>query len=60
MRIWLTGITSKGNEEDLRELIDPIKDDFHGLIWTFHYPKDSGAEYLESVKGEGNNLYKVV
>jgi hypothetical protein len=57
MRIWLTGMTSNGNEEDLRELIDPIKDDFHGLIWTFHYPKDSGAEYLESVKGEGEIIY---
>lgn len=57
MRLWLIGMTSEGHEEDLRELIDPIKDDFHGLIWTFHYPKDSGAEYLESVKGEGEIIY---
>ena len=57
MRVWLIGITTKGHKEDLQELIEPIKDHFHGLIWTFHYPKDEGADYLESVKGEGEIIY---
>ena len=53
MRIWLIGITSEGHEEDLRQLIEPIKNDFDGLVWTFHYPTDEGYDYLESVKKEG-------
>ena len=57
MKLWLIGITTEGHEQDLRELIEPIKDDFDGLIWTFHYPKDEGADYLEQVKGEGETIY---
>ena len=57
MRLWLIGVTNEGHEEDLRELIEPIKHDFHGLVWTFHYPKDAGADYLEAVKGEGEIIY---
>tara|TARA_Y100001937_G_scaffold53658_1_gene74041 strand:+ start:46453 stop:47289 length:837 start_codon:yes stop_codon:yes gene_type:complete len=53
MKLWLIGITTEGHEKDLRELIDPIKGDFDGLIWTFHYPLDSGYDYLCSVKGDG-------
>ena len=53
MKIWLIGITSEGHEEDLRDLIEPIKNHFDGLVWTFHYPLDSGHSYLESVKKDG-------
>ena len=53
MRIWLTGMTSKGHEKDLKELIEPIKNDFNGLVWVFHYPLDSGYDYLDSVKAKG-------
>jgi hypothetical protein len=56
-KLWLIGITTGGHKQDLQELIDPIKDDFDGLIWTFHYPKDDGADYLESVKGQGEIIY---
>ena len=56
-KLWLIGITTEGHEQDLQELIGPIKDDFDGLIWTFHYPKDDGADYLESVKGQGEIIY---
>lgn len=56
-KTWLCGITNEGNEQNLKELIDPIKDYFDGLVWTFHYPKDDGAEYLESVKGDGKIIY---
>ena len=44
MKIWLIGVTDKGNIDKLKQLIEPIKADFDGLIWTFHYPKDEGAE----------------
>tara|TARA_B100000945_G_scaffold117576_1_gene93433 strand:- start:3574 stop:4404 length:831 start_codon:yes stop_codon:yes gene_type:complete len=57
MKLWLIGITTEGHKKDLQELIEPIKDHFDGLIWTFHYPKDDGADYLESVKGQGEILY---
>jgi len=57
MKVWLIGITNEGHLDDLRELIEPIKDHFDGLVWTFHYPKDEGAEYLESVKGDGEIIY---
>ena len=57
MKLWLIGITTQGHRQDLEELIEPIKDHFDGLIWTFHYPKDDGADYLESVKGEGEIIY---
>ena len=57
MKLWLIGITSKGHKHDLEELIEPIKDSFNGLVWTFHYPIDEGAEYLDSVKGEGDIIY---
>ena len=57
MKLWLIGITTQGHGQDLRELIEPIKDDFDGLIWTFHYPKDDGADYLERVKGDGEIIY---
>tara|TARA_B100000963_G_scaffold67137_2_gene55268 strand:+ start:53342 stop:54181 length:840 start_codon:yes stop_codon:yes gene_type:complete len=57
MKLWLTGVTTKGHEQDLKELIEPIKNDFDGLVWTFHYPKDEGSDYLESVKGDGEIIY---
>jgi len=57
MKLWLIGITTHGHEQDLRELIEPIKEDFDGLIWTFHYPKDGGADYLERAKGDGEIIY---
>tara|TARA_R110002020_G_scaffold9274_1_gene36601 strand:+ start:1672 stop:2508 length:837 start_codon:yes stop_codon:yes gene_type:complete len=57
MKLWLIGITTEGHQQDLKELIEPIKSHFDGLIWTFHYPKDEGADYLESVKGEGEIIY---
>ena len=49
MKLWLIGITTEGHEKDLRELIEPIKHDFDGLVWTFHYPLESGYDYLCSV-----------
>jgi hypothetical protein len=56
-KIWLCGITKQGNEENLKELIEPIKQYFNGLVWTFHLPIDEGSNYLESAKGEGKIIY---
>tara|TARA_R110002020_G_scaffold142040_3_gene313940 strand:+ start:1970 stop:2809 length:840 start_codon:yes stop_codon:yes gene_type:complete len=57
MKLWLIGVTTEGHKQDLKELIEPIKQYFDGLIWTFHYPKDEGADYLESIKGGGEIIY---
>jgi len=57
MKLWLIGVTTEGHKKDLQELIEPIKDFFDGLIWTFHYPTDEGADYLEEQKGEGEIIY---
>lgn len=56
-RLFLTGITSAGNDHNLRVMIEPIGEFFHGLIWTFHHPIDDGAAYLESRKGDGRIVY---
>jgi hypothetical protein len=54
-RIWLTGMTTNGNGEYLKEGITPILEFFHGLVWTFHDPKpdDEGYQFLIANKGEG-------
>jgi hypothetical protein len=56
-RIFLCGITSAGNEANLRALIEPVSEHFNGLQWTFHLPADDGAAYLESQVGEGRIVY---
>jgi|TARA_R110002167_G_scaffold14076_1_gene57608 hypothetical protein len=56
-KLWLTGLTCKGKLEDLKELIEPIKHHFDGLVWVFNGEKDEGADYLESVKGDGEIIY---
>lgn len=56
-RLFLCGITHQGNRDNLKALIDPVSEYFNGLVWTFHLPKDDGAEYLESQKGEGEIVY---
>lgn len=61
MKFWLTGVTYKGNYNHLKELIDPIKNQFDGLIWTFHDAEtafgDSGLSYLEENKKDGEIIY---
>lgn len=56
-KFWLVGMTGPGEVENLKEVIEPIYDQFDGLVWTFHIPADSGADYLESRKGQGEILY---
>lgn len=56
-KLYLCGITTAGNENNLKELIEPIIDFVDGLQWTFHYPKDAGADYLESKKKNGEIVY---
>jgi len=59
-KLWLVGMTAAGNEENLREMISPIVEWLDGVIFTFHNPVngDKGAEYLESVKGDGKVIYR--
>ena len=59
-KLWLCGITNLGNEQNLRELIEPILEYFDGLVWTFHDPTfnddgnmDQGFKILLHNKKEG-------
>lgn len=57
-RLFLAGMTSSGNEANLRDMVEPIIEHFNGgLCWTFHHPLDDGASYLESRKGAGKIVY---
>src|SRR4051812_18841280 len=53
MKLYLCGITNAGNEQNLRELIEPVLEYFDGLVWTFHYPIDDGYKFLKENKKEG-------
>lgn len=56
-KIWLCGITNAGNKQNLEGMIAPILQYFDGLVFTFHYPTDEGAQYLEENKKEGKIIY---
>lgn len=56
-KLWLVTMTTAGHEANLRAMIEPVVEFFHGVVATFHYPADIGAAYLESVKGEGRIVY---
>ncbi len=56
-RLFLCGMTSSGKEANLRALIEPLAPFIEGLQWTFHLPRDEGADYLEARKGEGRIVY---
>lgn len=53
MNYWLTGMTTWGNGDHLKELISPISHLFDGLCWVFHSEEidgdpveDEGYKYL--------------
>lgn len=54
-------MTSEGELENLKEMIEPIKEFFDGLVFTFHhkgaFAEDSAAAYLEENKKEGKIIY---
>lgn len=53
-RLFLIGMAGPNSLEDLKELIEPIKQYFDGLVWVLHDAVGSEEEkYLESVKGAG-------
>jgi hypothetical protein len=56
-RLFLTTMTSSGNEDNLRAMIEPIAPLFDGVIATFHLPSDAGSTYLESRVGAGRVIY---
>lgn len=51
--MFLCGITSAGNEENLRAMIAPLRKYVDGLQFTFHEPTDAGYDYLFAERGEG-------
>ena len=65
MKLWLTGMTNAGNGNHLKELIEPIKKYFDGMVWVYHTDpfeqsknkdlEDEGYQYL-SENCEDNEL----
>jgi len=54
----MTLMAGKGSLEDIRELWEPIKVYFDGLVCTYHGDReDEDAKYLEGTKGEGRIIY---
>ena len=52
-KLWLCGITSNGNSENLKQMIEPIISFFDGLIFTYHGEEDDGFNFLQSNKKDG-------
>jgi hypothetical protein len=57
-KLWLVFIAGPDSYDDIREMVEPIRDLFAGLVVTYHgKPDDIEAKYLEVVKGEGRIIY---
>lgn len=57
-KIWFAGMSGPNSLEDLKELLEPIKHCFAGIVWVLHNARDSEeAKYLESIKGEGKIIH---
>lgn len=57
-RLWMTFMAGPNSLDDLRELWEPIRSHFSGLVATYHGDRnDAEALYLEDVKGEGAVIY---
>jgi hypothetical protein len=66
-KLFLCGMTTVGNEANLRSMIKPIRQCFDGLCFTFHGDhlidyfnpniNDGGASYLEGQVGDGRIVY---
>lgn len=57
-RLWFTFMAGPNSLDDLRELWEPIRHHFSGLVVTYHGDRrDAEALYLEDVKGEGAVIY---
>lgn len=57
-KFWLCFLAGPNSVDDLKELIEPVKPYFNGVVATCHARPDSEeAIYLESVKGEGKIVY---
>jgi hypothetical protein len=66
-KLFLCGITTTGNEANLRAMIEPIRQYFDGLCFTFHGSEfcgvdtsarpDGGAMFLENSKRAGCIVY---
>jgi len=59
-KLYLCGMTTTGNFDNLSAMIDPIRQYFDGLCFTFHgsiLDNDKGAAYLDVQKGCGCVVY---
>ena len=54
MNLFFVGMSGPNSISDLKELIDPIKQYFDGVVWVLHDSRESEeAKYLDSVKAKG-------
>lgn len=57
-KLWLVFLAGSNSLDDIREMVEPIRSLFAGLVVTYHgQPDDPEAQYLESVKGGGRIIY---
>lgn len=57
-KIFLVGMSGPNSLEDLKELIEPIKQYFDGIIWVLHDSRATDEEdYLDSVMNEGKIIH---
>lgn len=59
-RVWLTFMTAAGNEENLREMVEPLWPYIDGIVAVVHRPceGDAGLAYLEASKGAGKIIVR--
>jgi len=58
IKLWLVGMSGSNSLENLKELWDPIKHDFSGIVWTLHDSVNSEeAKYLEENKKDGKVIH---
>ena len=59
-KVWLTLMTADGNEENLRELVGPLRPYIDGIVAVVHRPcdNDPGLEYLEQFCGDGKIIVR--
>lgn len=58
--LWLTSMSGPDNEDNIREMVEPILPHLDGIIWVLHDcpVTDTGAQYLEAHKGMGTIIHR--
>lgn len=59
-KLFLTSMSGPGQMENIVEMIEPIAHYLDGIVWVLHDcpADDSGARYLERMKGAGRVIHR--